>query len=383
MFLAKQPIPNREKYVDLLKSMGALSRLFSDNKAPYLSYRAHENIFCLTLDASNESRGDVSVDAVQGETGIGLKTFLYKNSQFEKIAEFNKLLTTYKNLSGMELALAIAKARNERLSITERIYDLNKIIYHCVARDADKFIVYEEDMSPINIENLIIDREDATSIEFHDESNLYKFNYSKSTLFKKFIPNDIFEFPVSILDDPFSVIAGYGETTKEHSLVAESTDSDEEPEIPENCVILPLYSEQGEVHVQEKSALNQWNAAGRKRAFNEVYISIPIWIHQVFEGFFPPKDSPFDLRLPNGKILSAKVCQENNKALMSNPNADLGEWLLRKVLNLEEGKLLTYEMLVNAGIDSVMVTKKSDDFFEIDFKAIGTYDEFKTEYKQD
>ena len=34
-------------------------------------------------------------------------------------------------------------------------------------------------------------------------------------------------------------------------------------------------------------------------------------------------------RIPNGSYLRAKVCQDGNKALMTNPNSNLGKWLLR------------------------------------------------------
>ena len=55
------------------------------------------------------------------------------------------------------------------------------------------------------------------------------------------------------------------------------------------------------------------------------------------------------------KILQAKICQENGKALMSNPNKDLGEWLLRKVLKKNVGELVTMDDLNRIGIDSVCV----------------------------
>ena len=42
----------------------------------------------------------------------------------------------------------------------------------------------------------------------------------------------------------------------------------------ENFIILPLYSVRDN-NVPTKSGLNQWNAAGRKRHPNEVYIPIP------------------------------------------------------------------------------------------------------------
>ena len=121
---------------------------------------------------------------------------------------------------------------------------------------------------------------------------------------------------------------------------------------------------------------------GRPRNPNEVYIPIPIWIHKVFPDFFPSRDTDFELMLPDKTPLSAKVCQDNSKALMTNPNSALGKWLLRQVMDLDEKELLTYEQLEGLGIDSVVVYKHSDRNYSIDFRALGTYDEFENEYSK-
>ena len=86
--------------------------------------------------------------------------------------------------------------------------------------------------------------------------------------------------------------------------------------------------------------------------------------------------------LPNGNELSAKLCQAGSKALMSNPNLELGKWLLREVINLKEKELLTFEKLQVIGIDSVEVYKVSDKVYKIDFRPTGTYDEFVEQNKQ-
>lgn len=372
MFLKNQPEASQEKYFELLKAFGSLSRLFSENDVPYLYYRAHENIFCKALEASNESRGDVAIDAVKDFTGIGLKTFIYKNSQFEKIAEFNRSMPSYSGLSDKELAKEIARLRNERINITKRLYDLESNIYHCVARDQKKFIVYEVNMPPIKIDDIGNVRDDGRMVHFSDGIQEYKFNRSKSTLFKKFNPVEKYEFAVDVIKDPYEAIL-------------ELFGTEEKVEPDSNfikSIVLPLYSTRGgENYVPEKSGLNQWNAGGRSRADNEVYIPVPAWIHQVFEGFFPPRDEPFNLKLPSGKTLSVKVCQDNSKALMSNPNSDLGEWLLRGVLDLKPGELLTYERLEEVGIDSVSISKNRDETYDIDFKTQGTYEQFRIDYK--
>ena len=148
-------------------------------------------------------------------------------------------------------------------------------------------------------------------------------------------------------------------------------------------VILPLYSEKGKKHVPEKSGLNQWNASGRARDYDEVYIPIPKFIYKIYPDFFPGRDKPFQLKLPGGRILEAKVCQDGGKALMSNPNKDLGQWLLRDVMHLQPGELLTYSKLEHIGIDSVEITKINENLYEINFKRFGSFEDFKQEHSPD
>lgn len=138
---------------------------------------------------------------------------------------------------------------------------------------------------------------------------------------------------------------------------------------------MPLYSTRNGL-VPERSGLNQWNANGRKRSLDEVYIPIPVQIHQNFPSFFPSRDEPFDLITPDGKILNAKVCQENSKALMTNPNSALANWLLRQLLNLKEGEIATKERLELMDCDSVIITKNSQNQYEIDKAKFGSYEHF-------
>jgi len=131
--------------------------------------------------------------------------------------------------------------------------------------------------------------------------------------------------------------------------------------------------------VPEKSGLNQWNASGRPRDINEIYIPIPIWIHRKFPNFFPPRDQSFELSLPDRATMGAKVCQDDSKALMSNPNSALGKWLLRDVLNLQERELLTYDKLQAIGLDTVVIYKTDNETYDIDFTRIGSYEKFLAE----
>ena len=140
-------------------------------------------------------------------------------------------------------------------------------------------------------------------------------------------------------------------------------------------IYLPLYGRNRTVF--DKSGLNQWNAEGRSRHANEVYIPIPAEIHKNFPGFFPNRDASFSLKLPNGKTMKSKICQDNNKALMSYTNRELGQWILRDIIKLKEGELLTYEKLQILGIDSVRIDKISNSEFEINFAKTESYERFR------
>lgn len=82
------------------------------------------------------------------------------------------------------------------------------------------------------------------------------------------------------------------------------------------------------------------------------------------------------MEVPTKEILSAKVCQENSKALMTDPNKALSDWLLRKVLKLKEGELATVEKLNELGFDSVIITKIDEENFKIDIMKTDSYEIF-------
>jgi hypothetical protein len=151
-------------------------------------------------------------------------------------------------------------------------------------------------------------------------------------------------------------------------------------EIQHQHILLPLYAvQQDKKVVPIKSGLNQWNAGGRTRDEDEVYIRIPAWIHRNFVGFFPARNVKFKLILPNGEYLSAKICQQGNKALMSDPNKALGNWILRQVLQQPQGKILTYKKLQELGIDSVIIKKIGPLEYSIDFTEEGRFEKFEEE----
>ena len=232
-------------------------------------------------------------------------------------------------------------------------------------------MLFETDYNTIDINNIQAVKNNKASLQFEDGNNFYSFNYSKSTLFRKFIiPDNAFKLPIEIIEDPYTLLLELFEN------------KDLKPATDKlikgvNYVILPLYGiKKKEKFIFERSGLNQWNANGRKRDFGEVYIPIPAELHRKYPNFFPKRDQDFSLQIPTGEIFSAKVCQENSKALMTNPNKALSDWLLRKVLQLEEGELATIEKLDKLGFDSVIIMKDKNGDFKIDIMKTNAYREF-------
>lgn len=366
-----------KNYVKLMKIVSKLSRLYSDSDTPYIYYRAMENLFCYCFGAKNLSRSDIAFDAKLGSLGIGLKTFVGENKDhsFEKIAEFNKDSKLIKDKKDeRDIMEFLANLRNDRINLAKNIYGISESLYHIIVRRKKSLLFFETDYNEIDISNLRIENQkgnkEEKSLNFTDGNHLYKFNFSKSTLFRRFdIPKESFCTDVVIFESPAELLLSIDEITYKF-----------EPQF--EYVILPLYTiKEGKKIVQEKSALNQWNAGGRKRDSDEVYITIPSFIRNNFPNFFPGRDTPFILKTPIGEILNAKVCQDNNKALMTNPNKALSNWLLRNILKLKEFELATIERLEILGIDSVIITKEKDGEYSIDIQSWGSYERFIEDVK--
>ena len=373
-FLSKQNRDNVNLYFSYLKAVCSLSRLFSESNIPYLYYRIAENVFCKSFNAQNLSRSDLAYDAKIEKVGIGIKTFIsLKGKSLEKIAEFDKLSPELKELNPKDLVLRLSDLRNKRIDFANRIYGIEKGIYHCVTRKENKIQIFETGYNYIDSNFIKIIKRYKTSLHFIDGVNEYSFNIPKSTLFKRFYtPENSIKIETDILEDPYSAIL---ELYKKDFGIIKLF------KIPgKDYIILPLYSlslSKGEEKVvPKKSGLNQWNASGRKRNLGEVYIPIPAIIRKNFPDFFPHRDKIFNLHVPSNEILSSRICQDKNKAIMTYPNKALSDWLLRKVLKLNEGELLTYNKLKILGIDSVRITKIDKTNYKIDFSRIGSFNEF-------
>ena len=375
-FFKYQDNNSQKEYIELLKVTASLSNLFSESDVPFLYYRAMENIFCRAFDATNLSRSDVSADASKNKIGIGLKTYLNSNGRtYQKIAEFNRESYLFKNLHTEEKIYKISKMRNARIDTTKEICGLDDMIYHIITREKNRMTIYEEPMHYIDLNNLkLLKTGGKTTIHFTDGINEYNFLESKSTLTKRFVNKKMLfaeDFEVNILENPFDFLLK--PSNRLNDKIYEDNIID--------YIILPLYSDQSG-KVEEKSGLNMWNARGRKRNNDEVYIPIPSWIHKKRKDFFNYieddfKTDSFKVTLPNNKVLSMKVTQQGGKALQSDPNKELGKWILRNVLQLQPKELATKEILDEKGIDSIKLTKKENNIFYMDFLKVGSYEEYK------
>ena len=370
---AEIDIETNGNYLKLLSVVSKLSGLFSESSIPFINYRVDENVFCRSFEAGNLSRSDTAFDANYNSIGVGLKTFTCNsNNSTEKVAEFNSLSRVLADFKGKELAIKLGKFRNDRINLANRLYDIESSLYHIVARKEKELLLYETDYNIIDIANIHSVKDNKASLQFEDGNNFYSFNYSKSTLFRKFIiPQNAYRLPIEIIEDPYTLLLELFENKD----LKPATDKLIKGR---NFVILPLYSTRNKdkKEVAEKSGLNQWNAGGRKRDLGEIYIPIPAELHKKYPNFFPNRDEEFNLQIPTNEVFNAKLCQENSKALMTNPNKALSDWLLRRVLQLKEGELATIEKLDKLGFDSVIITKTDSRNFKIDIMKTNNYSEF-------
>lgn len=346
-----------KEYVELLKLMGRLSNLFSDSDIPFIHYRVTENLFCKCFGADNLSRSDTAYDAKIGKFGVGIKTFQLGQAgqSLEKIAEFNRLSDELRVLDGKNLAVKISELRNERIELANSLYETDDRFYHVIGRSKGVLSIFNSDYSKVDIDKIAdVKTKKGKGVSFNDGKDEYTYSHSKSVLYKQFkITEDKLIIPVEIIADPYELLKEFiGRKKTDYRGV--------------DYVILPLYSERKGGYVPENSGLNQWNGSGRRRNDDEAYIPVPKMIHNNFPEFFPARGVSFKLVLPNNKELDVALCQEGGKSIMSNPNSALGEWLLRDVMKMKRGELVTMNKLNALGFDSVKITKISELRYKID-----------------
>lgn len=396
-----------------------MTLLFSDGPQAYIDYRFVEKLFVLATKGKDISRSDKVFDAIVGtpqNIGVGVKTFVLNGTSqtsLEKVQEFTRFSGSgaFDNLSKAEIAFKAAEYRNNTVLADSQEYgiDLTNSIYHCLVRSSGSGVIHEEPYPLVNLDNIqpvdnqgrILDDFPGGNkgIRFFDGINTYSYSKSKSVLMKKFDLRTYTTFdpiPLNIDQEVWKKISNsvVEKALSEALSVTETqatTSSEPEKLVPGiDYVILPLYSTRGVTKtVEAASGINQWNAGGRQRKYGEAYIPIPAQIHRLAPGFFPERDKPFQLVLPNSTDpVNAKVCQQSSKALMSNPNDRLCRWLYKvidsKFSDYDFDKPpnrhpFTYSDLEKVGRDSVIVIKdRSVGYlkYEIRFAELGSYEEF-------
>lgn len=362
-------------YFNLLGIIASFSSIFSDNSVPYINYRVVENLYCKYCNAENLSRSDIAFDAKTHDgKGVGLKTFICnRDNSIEKVAEFNRSYANLSLLNTKDLINEVVRLRNERIDTACRVYGIDKAdsIYHIVARKKNSLVIFETEYDYIDtnhISNIKL-KANNSIVHFDSDGIEYQFNRSKSTLYRRFvIPKTFATIPVAILDDPFEIL-------RNCPIIPRSSTSSNTLVVGKDFVILPLYSTRTR-EVSPKSGINQWNAGGRVRKYGEVYIPVPVLVRKRFPDFFPERFVPFSLKVPTGEVLSVSICQENGKALMSNPNTALSDWLLKTLLDAEAGKVIKYKDLADIGYDSVIIYKDSESMYRIDKAPLGSYETY-------
>jgi len=354
MFYDKQSNENKEIYKRFLNAAAILGRYNSPkSKVPQINTRISEEIFCRAFNAKDLGRKDISIDAHKQNDGLGIKTF--QGGSLQKIAEFNDSNKYKLPDENYEIAKTVSTYRNQRLLKSIKDYSLDRAIYHCIYRTKDQKIqIFEEPMNLVNTNKItLIKSSNKGVVKFFDDKSDYTFRKSKSTLYQQFS-----------LDSPLDTVVFQPNRKSDFEYYIENVVDKPESKIVIQKVVLPLFSERKRM-VGLRSGLNQWRAKGRPRDFNEIYIPIPRRVHKEHPGFFPKRNKTFRISTNHSMKILAKVCQDNDKALMSNPNKSLGKWLLRNELGLNEGDLVTMDHLKSKKIDSVLLEKLDDNNFKI------------------
>ncbi len=342
---------NKSKFKRMLNGAASISSISSSSKTPKIDWRLAEVIFCKSFNAQDEASKDRSIDAIIDFYGIGIKTF--QGSSVQKIAEFNdKNKYPFNSNNKLDIAKEVSFYRNDRLKKDKNHYKLNYFSYLYIFRSKDGIIsIHEDKMDEIDIKNIIIlNSKNDHIVKFSDKKNNYSFNITKSCLYKEFnlsypIESFIYDYKKGDID---FLLDSYKKTKIE----------------PIKEIILPLFSERNG-KVGKKSGLNGWNAAGRPRHPDEVYLPVPIRFHNENLNFFPKRDEPFSLETNDGVKFLAKMCQDNSKALMSNPNRAIGKWILRDQLKIDYNVIVTKEMLVKKKMTHFKLSKYDNENFSI------------------
>lgn len=402
----------KNEYKKFLKIFGALSALFKDTtegtnaQKPYLYYRNHEQLFARVFSVEDLTRKDGAFDMLLDKgserIGIGLKTWIHSNDiTFQKVAEFNKASNLIEYGDPENVIRQVAELRNERLLLDKRLHNTNKDVYHFITRDDGVMNIVEGEYRLIDLDSIELTKYSDKSYEFKDQYHNYRFNKSKSTLFKKFDASEtevIEKILIEQLNDPFELLEKLhvdGMSLQQSLDLLKQKESSTKKS--KESIYLPLYQDKGEGRiVTASSGVNMRHGKPKAIGSNtprpefEIEVRISTWIHRVFPGFFGidafnPEEiatSNFNLILPDGRKLAGRIKQANGKSLQTNPQGALGEWILKDVLGLENREVVTMELLEKLGIDSLKITKVDDNNFKITVAETFAYEKFKLDNQQ-
>lgn len=413
---ASYPVEDRSLYIKYLQAYGELTGLFQqkeNSNIPYLDSKFQETIYGRVFHSQNADIGNTPHDIVSvintSRVGIGLKTWMNSKPSYQKVMQ----LKAYKpeidatNDDAYDKVYKIAEIKNNRLRQDyERLgLERGRNIYHYVTRDEGKFAIYETSYPEVDMRKIGNIRPSQKSIEWSDGLKEYKYTFGDSQVWMRFSPDrsdtvKLAEFPVSIADDPFTILLQMYDGLVSSANNADSVNTDVA------VAYLPLYSyRSGEV--EEKSGLNAWNGAskakdsGRPRPLGEVYVPVPMEFHRHSPDFFCPnifdnirnkQPVEFDIVLPNGVEMPGRLTGDNLKNFQSGSNdptkrkpdgsrwgqSDLGNWLLVDVLGLHGRELVTRDWLNKRGVDSIKLWHKIGDYSKIflDFATTGSFDRY-------
>jgi hypothetical protein len=390
-------------YLEKLALIAQLSPLFSDSEMPFIQSRFAERLFCLESGSKDLARQDISFDARSaGGQGIGVKTYVAstkETAKVEKIAEFTTYATQgkFSGLSGEALALEVSALRNLRVNSdsAEIGVSISSSYYHCVVRTPGELFFIEQDFAQISLEDIrptdrfgkaVAEFSKSGHVYFEDGAHQYMFNVAKNVLYRRFDPKLGFISDSTKLNKTLDLAKLLSEIQKLDLGSVSINNLETQALVDSDYVVLPLYSPSTK-SVAVASGINQWNAGGRVRKFSEAYIPVPAQIHKIKSGFFPARDVSFSLKLPNGEIVQASICQDNDKALMSNPNTELCRWLFATIdgsFSEAERRMATvnrpytYSDLLAIGKDSVIVRKVAGREWEYELESapLGSYENF-------
>lgn len=410
---SRYPETERRQYVKFLQAYGSLTALFLQKgsaEVPYLDSKFQETIYGKVFESQNTDIGNTPHDIVStfgGERiGIGLKTWTRSRGSFQKVMQ----LKSYKKEidavgdDPFDVAYTVSKIKNDRLFMDYERLGLSKTsnIYHYVTRDDDSFTIQETSYPVVSLNAINNVCKSKSSISWSDGIKDYKYTLGDSTIWMFFDKSRedtvvVDQFQVEIMDDPFSFLLRAYDDLYQHLYVANQNNSID-------VAYLPLYSySKGEV--EAKSGLNAWNGAPKNKGGNtprplgEIYIPVPMEFHKKFPNFFTDnifdnikekRPVEFTLILPNGVEMPGRLTGDNMKNFQSGSNtirkpdgsrwgqADLGNWLLVKVLGLRDRQLVTRAWLDERGVDSVKLwhDKCNKSRIYIDFAESGSFDEF-------